>query len=118
MNAHRPSAVVEIPSSSGQSARTRRRMRRAVAAALESLESRRLLAVSTSLSGGTLNITGDAANNVLAVNREVNNVVARSGGSIIYSTAAANVLRVSMLGGFGNDSLAVNATLPATIRGG
>src|SRR6185369_16374580 len=88
---------------------------------IEPLESRRLLAVTASLSNGTLTVTGDADANSVSLSRtDAGQLLVRSGDTTIKSVAYADVqkISVSLLGG--NDRLTVAAGIekPTTVSGG
>src|SRR5439155_6137629 len=90
-------------------------------AMIESLEPRRLLAVTADLTNGTLTVTGDADANAISLSRtDAGQLVVRAGDVTIKSVAYADVqkISVSLLGG--NDRLTILPGIekPATVAGG
>jgi hypothetical protein len=93
------------------------------AAAVETLEERRLMSSSVSLSNGVLSIVGNTSgsNNISAT--LVNNgksIYANAGSGHTLTVALSSVQKIVVDGGSGNDTLTVdsNIHLPATISGG
>lgn len=80
---------------------------------LESLESRRLLAVTASFSDltGTLSIVGDAADNVINVSRADNGTILINNGEVAVSggtPTVSNTSRIFAFGLAGNDQITLN----------
>src|SRR4051812_15356214 len=74
---------------------------------LESLETRRMLAVSASVSNGTLNITGTSGNDTITVNKKSNGKVAVNGNGNF-----SGFTKISINAGNGNDNITINNNVP------
>jgi Ca2+-binding RTX toxin-like protein len=87
----------------------------------ESLESRRLLAVTASLSNGTLTVTGDAEANGVSLSRnDAGQLLVRANDVTIGTFTYANVqkISVSLLGGNDRLNILPGIEKPATVSGG
>jgi Ca2+-binding RTX toxin-like protein len=81
--------------------------------AIESLESRRLLAVTAVFAGGVLTVTGDNNANAITVSRDVAGKVLVNNGAVVISGSTAttgNTTSIDVFGLGGNDNLALNET--------
>jgi hypothetical protein len=92
-------------------------------AALETLETRTLMSASVTLSGGILDIAGDANRAGDLTATLVNNgksIYASAGEGHTLTVASSAVKKIVVTGGTGNDtiSLDTNLVLPTTISGG
>src|SRR4051812_42831171 len=88
---------------------------------IESLESRRLLAVAANLSAGTLTVTGDDNANFIALSRtDGGHLLVRSSDVTIKSVNYADVQKISVSLAGGTDRLTIlsNIEKPATVSGG
>lgn len=88
---------------------------------VETLEPRRLLAVTASFSEGVLIITGDNESNAVNVRRnETGQIIVRAGDAVVKTVGYADVkaIRVSLLGGNDRLEIAQNIEKPTTISGG
>src|SRR5688500_19204401 len=88
---------------------------------IESLETRRLLAVTATLNEGTLAVTGDNEANGVGIRRnETGQIVVRSGDATVGTFGYDGVSRitVSLLGGNDRLEIAQNIVKPTTITGG
>ena len=93
------------------------------AAALEALENRTLMSSSVYLSGGVLNIIGDASVGSSLSATLVNNgtqIYANAGEGHTLTVARSAVSKLNVTGGSGNDTITLdlNLVLPTTISGG
>ena len=97
----------------------------AVGSMIEPLEGRRLYAVTATAAGGVLTVSGDANANVITVSRNAAGNLLVNNGAVAITGAAATVANtnvIKILGGDGNDTLAIDETagaLPkASLSGG
>jgi Ca2+-binding RTX toxin-like protein len=92
----------------------------------ESLESRRLFAVTASLAGGVLDVLGDAGANAITVSRDVaGNITVKSGANVVAVTGGAptvaTVQTIKVTGSGGSDAITLDETngpLPAASLSG
>src|SRR4051794_21649156 len=88
---------------------------------LQLLEDRILLALTSSLTGGLLSVTGDAANDIVTLRLgTTNRIEVLSGAVVVSNFDPSAVLRIVVNGGAGNDSITMSfaATVPVTLQGG
>jgi Ca2+-binding RTX toxin-like protein len=97
----------------------------AVFGAIESLESRRMFAVTANAAGGVLTVLGDLNPNTITVSRDVAGNLKVNNGAVAITGSAANVNTITSIHVFGlggNDNIALNETngvLPrASLSGG
>jgi Ca2+-binding RTX toxin-like protein len=88
---------------------------------IESLESRRLLAVSATLVAGNLTVTGDNDPNSVVIRRDdAGHILVRSSDATVgtFNNADVSKITVSLLGGNDRLEIASNIEKPSTVTGG
>src|SRR5215203_4306438 len=83
---------------------------------LEGLELRRMLAVTASISNGTLNVTGTSGANTITLNKVSNGKVTVSGvsGQFTPGTGSGKFTKIFINAGNGNDKIQINNNVPYT----
>lgn len=87
----------------------------------ETLESRRLLAVTATVTGGTLTVTGTNQGEVIKILESGKNMEVRVGDRQLKKFTASSITKIVVNAGKGNDSVLLDFTTlstPATISGG
>lgn len=99
----------------GKAGRGRHERRRggAATAVLESLDCRVMLAVTASIGGGELRVTGDDLDNVIVVSRTVAGTILVNNGAVPIAGGAATVANTNhfhLVGAGGNDNISLDET--------
>src|SRR5215213_3782101 len=100
----------EIPRENVRRAGEPRRRDR-IAAAVEALDRRVMFAVTASLAGGTLFVTGDDQDNVITISRTAGGTILVNNGAIPIQggiATVANTTHFHLVGAGGNDNISLN----------
>src|SRR3954451_20457453 len=87
--------------------------RRAIAGVVEPLESRRMFAVTASVAGGVLTVTGDDNPNAITVSRDVAGNLTVNNGAVAITGGTATVATITSIHAFGlggNDAITIDDT--------
>src|SRR5712691_8972417 len=92
------------------------------AAVVEALEQRRLLSVTSSLSGGTLTVNGDSSANAISIQTSSCTLTVKDGTTTINSYTDSSVTSIVVNASDGNDSAVIDTSISSakhvTFNGG